>query len=134
MALRMPNQTEVVDKFMGKLEHPLKAEIEDVRAVILGADENISEHIKWNAPSFCYAGEDRVTFNLHSSKQIQLIFHRGAKGREDQDFTFEDSTGLLKWVAADRASLILLDKQDVEAKKPALQELVVQWMKSTAGG
>ncbi len=41
-----------VDAFMQKLDHLLKAEIEAARAIILGANPEISEGIKWNSPSF----------------------------------------------------------------------------------
>ena len=129
----MLNRSEEVNQFIDKLEHPLKAEIEQVRAIILGLDDQITEHIKWNAPSFCYEGEDRLTFNLHSKDQLLLVFHRGAKKRQDNDFKFEDSTGLLKWASNDRATLTLGDMEDVEAKQPALEAIVRKWMKSTEG-
>jgi hypothetical protein len=114
---------------MEKLEHPLKEAIEQARAIILDSDPQISEHIKWNAPSFLYNGEDRLTFNLHHRDRIQLIFHRGAKVKDSQGFEFEDSTGLLEWVTADRAKLTLLDMQDLDAKKMALRKVVNQWIK-----
>ena len=50
---------------MEGLDHPLKQQIEQLRAAILGSNERITEHGKWNAPSFRYASEDRVTFRLH---------------------------------------------------------------------
>jgi hypothetical protein len=56
----MPNESSEVREFISELSHPLKAGIEDVRA-ILASDDGITEHIKWNAPSFCWEGEDRVT-------------------------------------------------------------------------
>jgi hypothetical protein len=34
------------------------------RTDVLASDDGITEHVKWNAPSFCYAGVDRVTFRL----------------------------------------------------------------------
>ena len=57
----MPNESSEVREFTGELSHPLKAGIEDVRSAILASDDGITEHIKWNAPSFCWEGEDRVT-------------------------------------------------------------------------
>lgn len=114
---------------MQQLEHPLKAEIEQIRALVLGSDPDITEHIKWNAPSYQYDGEDWLTLNLHHSDRIQLVFHRGAKVKDSSGFTFEDRTGLLKWVAADRALLTIQDQQDLEAKKEALKEVVSRWIK-----
>jgi hypothetical protein len=127
----MTNQTEEVDQFIQTLDHPLKAEIEKVRAIVLGSNKQITEHIKWNAPSFCYKGEDRVTLKLHPQDRIQLIFHRGAKVKESKDFVFEDSTGLLKWITNDRAIVTLYAMKDLEANEAALTKVVDEWMKST---
>ena len=89
----MRDQTDEADRFLRDLDYPLKEEIVAVRDIILGADKEITEHIKWNAPSFCYQGQDRVTFKLHPQDGIHLIFHRGAKVRDAEDFNFEDSSG-----------------------------------------
>lgn len=80
----MRDQTNEVDRFLRDLDHPLKEEIVAVRDINLGADNEITEHIRWNAPSFCYQGQDRVTFKLHSQDGIHLIFHRGAKVKGTQ--------------------------------------------------
>lgn len=122
-----------VSEFLRELSHPLKDGILEVRAAILASDDGITEHIKWNAPSFCHHGEDRVTFRLQPGDRLQLVFHRGAKVRADSDdFVFEDGTGLLEWASADRATLTLRDLDDVHAKLPAVVELVGRWMRATA--
>jgi hypothetical protein len=51
--------TQEVDRFMKGLDHPLKEGVEQLRAAILDSNDRITEHIKWNAPCFRYAGEDR---------------------------------------------------------------------------
>jgi hypothetical protein len=125
----MPNRSPEVDRFMEGLDHPLKDGIERLRAAILDSNDRITEHIKWKAPSFCYAGEDRVTFRLYPEDRVQLIFHRGAKVKSDAaDFAFDDHTGLLRWVANDRAVVALRDAEDAEAKRPALVEVVNRWV------
>ena len=125
----MPNRAQEVDRFMSGLNHPLKEGVEQLRTAILDSNDQITEHIKWNAPSFRYAGEDRVTFRLYPEDRVQLIFHRGSKVRSDAaDFTFEDHTGLLRWVAADRAVVALRDAKDAEAKQRDLVEVVNRWV------
>jgi hypothetical protein len=110
----------------GALDHPLKDGIGRLRQAILGSDDRITEHIKWKAPSFRYAGEDRVTYRLYPQDRAQLVFHRGAKVRgEAADFAFEDDTGLLRWVAEDRAVGAL---RDAEARQRDLVELVKRWV------
>jgi hypothetical protein len=97
----MANRSEAVERFMQELDHSRKEEIAELRSAILDSNDRITEQIKWKAPSFCFAGEDRVTFRLQPHDVVQLIFHRGAKVKDHADFTFEDSTGLLKWAAPD---------------------------------
>src|SRR5688572_23560764 len=73
-----PGQAEkdaaAVKEFMEKLEHPLKAEIEAVRSIILKSNKKLSERIKWNAPSYYYK-EDLVTFNPRATQHVHLVFH-----------------------------------------------------------
>ena len=47
-----------VDRYMNDLRHPLKAGVVQLRAAILASNAAITEHVKWNAPSFCYGGTD----------------------------------------------------------------------------
>jgi hypothetical protein len=125
----MARSSDDVDGFMAALDHPLAAGIERLRAAILASDDGITEHVKWNAPSFCYAGVDRVTFRLQPGNRLQLILHRGAKVRDDAaDFRFEDPSGLLEWVAADRAVITLRDLDDVDARLSAVVDVVRRWV------
>ena len=125
----MPNRTQEVDRFMEGLDHPLKAGIEQLRLAILNSNDQITEHIKWKAPSFRYDDEDRVTFRLYPEDRVQLVFHRGAKVKGDAaNFAFDDHTGLLRWVANDRAVVALWDAEDVEAKRADLVEVVRRWV------
>lgn len=128
----MAKQADEVAQYLSALEHPLKAEIETVRAAILASDKAITERIKWKAPSFVHGGDDRVTFRLAPKGIFQVIFHRGAKVKDTAGFAFEDDSGLLEWLAPDRGVVTLKDAKDVKAKKAALVKLVGRWMKATA--
>ncbi|WP_167509863.1 DUF1801 domain-containing protein [Corallococcus terminator] len=127
----MSNRSDEVEAFMAELEHPLKAEIETVRSAILASDKTLTERIKWKAPSFCYAGDDRVTFRLAPKGIFQVILHRGAKVKDTAGFAFEDDSGLVKWAAVDRGIVTLQDAKDVKAKKAALVKLVGRWIQAT---
>lgn len=124
---------EEVTKFVEQLDEPEKGIVSLIRGAILDSNDEITEQIKWNAPSFCHAGEDRVTFRLKlKDRSAQLIFHRGAKVKDASDFTFDDSSELLEWAAADRAVLKLMDLDDAKAKKAAVVKVVNEWMRATA--
>jgi hypothetical protein len=118
-----------VDEFLARLEHPLKAEIEAVRAIILGADARIHESIKWNAPSFSII-EHFATFNLRSKDAVQVVFHMGAKVQaRAPDTAISDPSGLLRWVAKDRCIAVLTDMKQIESKKGAFRSIVKQWIR-----
>ncbi|MBS4172776.1 DUF1801 domain-containing protein [Bacillus sp. FJAT-49736] len=122
-----------VAEFMDNLEHPLKEEIGEVRKIILSANKQINEHIKWNAPSFQVGNEDRITFNLHGKGFFRLIFHCGAKKKDaiGQGYLFDDTTGILEWVAGDRAIVKFTDMNDVKAKEKKLTEVITKWIEVT---
>ena len=118
-----------VDTFLAGLDHPLKTGVERLRAAILASNHGITEHVKWNAPSFCYDGVDRVTFRLQPGNRLQLVLHRGATVRDDAgDFRFEDGSGLLDWVAPDRAVITFRDLDDVAARQEAVVDVVNRWV------
>lgn len=127
-----PTGREQVLDYMDTLEHPLKKEIEEVRSIVLSANGQLTEHIKWNAPSFCFNNEDRITFNLRGKGYFQLIFHRGAKVKDapGNGQLFEDATGLLDWLAPDRAVIKFTDMNDVIAKKESLVSVVSKWIEA----
>jgi hypothetical protein len=119
-----------VTAFLKTLVHRRKDEIERLRAIILAADPTLGEQIKWNAPSFGRDGEDRVTFRLQPGDRVELILHRGAKVKAGP-FAFDDKTGLIEWLAADRGRITFAGMADIEAKADTLQALVADWIAVT---
>jgi hypothetical protein len=117
-----------VETYMAALDHPLKGVVEAVRTALIGSDSAIGEQIKWNAPSFTWQGEDRVTFNIRPNAPLLLIFHLGAKTKDDAGFAFEDETGLLDWKARDRAVVTIASEADWAANGAAITGLIRRWM------
>lgn len=128
----MPAKSDDVEQYLRDLEHPLLAEVKRLRAAILAASPDITEHIKWNAPSFCFHGEDRVTFRLQPGNRLQLVFHRGAKVKDATGFRFEDPCGLLEWAAPDRGVLTLRDAKEARARCADVVRTVQAWMAANA--
>jgi hypothetical protein len=117
-----------VDAFLADLEHPLKAEIEAVRALILGLDPAIGEGIKWKAPTF-HTTTDFATVNLRSTDSLQLILHLGAKVRPDLEKpVIDDPAGLLKWLAKDRCMATLGGGEAFRANRSAFEAVLKQWI------
>lgn len=121
--------TQQVEEFLSNLDHDLKEEINEVRKIVLNVNNQIDEHIKWNAPSFSFDGEDRITFNLRGNGFFRLIFHCGSKVKEvDMTPFFNPSTDLLEWITNDRAVVKFNDKNDIKAKESKLKEIVTKWI------
>jgi hypothetical protein len=122
-----------ISTFMSTLDHPLKAEIEAGRRLVLSADPRLREQIKWNAPSFALA-DDVVTFNLRSQEALQIIMHTGAKKRATPlAITVTDPAGLLRWLAPDRGIISFSSLEEIESKSAALVDLVRQWVAQVEG-
>ena len=119
---QLMNGTNEVDQLMSKLEHPLKAEIEAVRAIILNANSKIAERVKWNSPSFFHV-IDMAAFHLRQKDYVHLIvvFPKGAP--------IADSSGLLEGNHTDRREAKFYNMKDIEQKRPVLEKVVNDWMK-----
>jgi hypothetical protein len=121
--------TAAVEALLKSLCHPMTAEIQLIRAAILGADSSIKEGVKWNAPSF-RTHEYFATTNLREKKGIGVILHLGAKVRdvEPGSLKVEDPAGMLKWLAPDRATVNFTSATDFETKKRSFIVLVRSWV------
>ena len=112
--------TEKVNDYLQKLEHPLKAEIETVREIIMASSDKLSERVKWAAPSFYYK-LDLVTFNHRNQKVVQLVFHHAS--------IVQIQSGLLEGNYKDRRLAHFKDMDDVLAKKTELQQIMNELVK-----
>ncbi len=126
---RSVSAPESVEKFLAALDHPFKPEIIALRQIILAADPNIVEGIKWNSLSF-RTTEYFATFHLRAKEGVQLILHLGAKVRDSATtgIAIADPTSLLEWLAQDRASVKFGNLNEIEAKRSAFVEVIRQWI------
>ena len=113
------NKTAEVEEFMDKLEHPFKAEVYAVRDIIKSVHTDITEQIKWNAPSFSYK-DYMVTFNLWARQHVHLVFHNGA--------ILSNTRGLLEGDYPDRRMAYFSGMDEVEVKRTALQDAIREWI------
>jgi len=115
-----------MNEYLAHLKHPLKAEIAAVRAIIMQASSKIHERVKWDAPSF-YFKEDLATFDMHSTKQVHLIL------RFPAGTTIPEGGGLVGVDHENRHEVTFRNMADVAAKKPALVQLVRDWVAAMGG-
>lgn len=132
MAKQKINLNSEVTALLDELKHPFRKEIEQLRNCILSADKNLTENIKWNGPNYCFDSEDRITMRVQPlTKQVQLIFHRGAKKQEQpKDKLIANKSKMLVWKENDRAIITFKSMQDIENGKAELTTIVNEWIKA----
>ena len=120
-----------VTEFLDRQNHPLRMEIELLRKIILESESSLTENIKWNGPNYAVNNEDRITMRIQPPKQIQLIFHRGAK-KQEQPATriIDDNSGILVWKENDRAVATFKNLAEIEQNRSLLREIVGKWIKA----
>jgi hypothetical protein len=126
--LAKASQPGEVDAYMKSLKHPLAGVVAALRQIILNADAQIGEEIKWNAPTFFFTGEMKpsdpkeykrylVVFNLFQKDCIRLVFWGGAK--------VNDKSGFLQGDYADGRRLAFFHSLDeVRSNRKQLENAV----------
>jgi uncharacterized protein YdhG (YjbR/CyaY superfamily) len=115
------NQTEQVNEFMDKLDHPFKAEVQMIREIIKNVNKDITEQVKWKAPTFSYEGEYLVTFNLWEKQRIHLVFHNPMISKV--------KSKLLEGDYDDRRMAYFTDQHDIQAKRKTLEKALKDLIK-----
>lgn len=120
-----------VTAFLNELNHPLINEINTLRKIIIKSQLSIQENIKWNGPNYMYNGEDRFTMRIQPPKQIQLIFHRGAKvKKQPTNRLIKDETKLLIWKENDRAIASFKSIKEITENSQNINNWIIQWIKA----
>lgn len=128
----MPNaDAQKVTEYINSTDVQFKQTIELLRGIFLNADPEISEHIKWNSPSFYYNGEmkefdakeykrDLAVINLHRGK-ILIVFPTGNK--------IDKETGLKGKDYPDGRKIVeILDLEDAQNKTESLTKGIKDWI------
>jgi len=120
-------------EFLSQFNDERKPLVEAVLKAIIEECPDLSETIKWNAPTFCYEGKDRMTIMLHKKDRVGLILHTGAKPKEDKKATrlYQDDTGLLEWSSNIRATITFRDLAAFSSKRELFKKAVKRWIDET---
>jgi hypothetical protein len=122
-----------VTEFLDAQNHPLRTEIEKLRQLILSAEGNLIENVKWNGPNYSVGDDDRITMKIQPPKNIQLIFHRGAKvKKQPANKLIQDNSGLLLWKENDRAVATFKNTADIESSQKDIVKIVKEWVLATS--
>lgn len=110
-----------VDAWFDRYQNPQKDLVQAVRDVVLGADDRVSEAIKWQAPTFMYRG-NIASFYPKATRHVSLMFHTGA--------SLPDPAGLLEGEGETSRVAKFADADDLESKAEALRGLVRAWIEA----
>ena len=120
-----------VDEFLDSLDEDKKAQVLKLREWILSCSSGLTEHIKWNAPSYVYEGEDRITFSLLNKQNVvKLVLRMGATRKEDKKGkpVLNDKFSLIEWASNIRGYITFTDLDDVVSREKAVKQLIIEWL------
>ncbi len=112
------NRSSEVDAWLANYDNPQKELVAAVRLAILGADDRVTECVKWQAPTFVYKG-NIASFFPKAKKHASLMFHKGASIPGDWPSLEGD--------AKDGRSMKFADAADLAAKSKELVGVVKAW-------
>lgn len=120
-----------IDEFLESLDPARREQVDVVRTLILAARPQLIEHIKWNAPSYVYEGEDRITFNVMNKQNfVKLVLHMGVAHKEDKNGipVLKDDSGIVEWSSDIRGTITFSDINDVHIKSNAIKLILKNWL------
>lgn len=120
-----------VEEFLDNLGEDKLLRVNALRDLILNAEPQLGEHIKWNAPSYVLDGEDRITFNLMNKQGVvKLILHMGATCKENKKGTpiMQDDSGLIEWSSDIRGMLTFTSIEDIDSNITSLNKIIKDWL------
>ena len=120
-----------VEAWLATRTPEIRGAVERLRAIVLNAADGVTEHIKWNGPSFCIDGDDRITVGLAPGGGVRAVLHRGVKVKDATGFVFPDDSGLIQWAAPDRGVVAFADEAAVAAKADAFADICRRWLEAT---
>ncbi len=120
-----------VTSFLDSTKPPLRDEIDALRTIIMSTGLNLAESIKWNAPNYSINGNDRITLRIDSPKQIQIIFHRGAKVQtQPTERILSNKYSILLWKENDRAIASFKNLNEIQENSKMIKEIVINWIEA----
>jgi hypothetical protein len=111
------NRNPDVDRWLDEAAHPLDATIRRARDIILGADDRVTESIKWKTATFSFKG-NIASFNP-SKRLVSILFHRGAEIPGDHP-RLEGDGRLAR-------TMRFTDLEEMEAGRADLEAVIRAW-------
>lgn len=127
----MPAKVASVEAYRQALTGDQRRVVDGLRALAAASADGVTEHIKWNAPSFCIDGDDRITLGVSPAGVPRVVLHRGVRAKDTAGFAFDDPAGLIAWQAPDRGVMHFAAPDDLEKHECAVGDIFARWMEAT---
>ncbi|WP_179873100.1 DUF1801 domain-containing protein [Microcella indica] len=126
-----PSAQPSVADLVSALDEVTREQVQLLRDIIGSLEADLTEHVKWNAPSYVFDGEDRITMDLRNKQGlVKLVLHMGAtrpENRKGAPVLLEDE-GIVEWASDVRGFVTFADAADIRAKEPALGRVLSSWL------
>jgi len=120
-----------VKNYLDGLDPGVRERIDALRSIVGAVGSDLTETIKWNAPNFAVAGEDRITLGVERNGGVRLVLHLGARAQTPEGFAFPDPDGLARWPTADRGVATFATLSAIRDQEGALRSLCERWLNAT---
>jgi hypothetical protein len=117
-----------VDAYRESLPPETLAIVDRLRSAAAASANHVVEHIKWNAPSFCKDGVDRITLGNSPKGVVRVVLHRGAKARANDGFAFEAPPELVRWPDRDRGVMEFDHAETLDRWDSNIKDVFRRWM------
>jgi len=124
------NKYLTVEEFITDLSDERQQQVQALRALIKTTHPELTEHIKWNAPSYVLDSEDRITFNMHYPDRTMILIHMGATRKENKkaDPIMKDETGLVEWNSDIRGTVSFSSLDEIANSQADLTKILNAWL------
>lgn len=125
------NTYRTVAEFLDELDENTLDQVNELRGIIFESEPNLIENLKWNAPNYVYAGEDRITFNvMNKDGKVKLVLHMGATRKEDTHAKpiLKDPDHLGKPASNIRTVITFENLADILVKENGLKDILRRWL------
>ena len=119
-----------VDDFLNELDDNRRSQVQTLRGYILEAEPLLTEHIKWNAPSYVKDKEDRITFNtMNKQNVVKLVFHMGVDRKEDKNGQpILHEAMLIEWASNIRGYITFNNLEKIILNEKEIKRTVCDWL------
>ena len=120
-----------VEGFIESLDDEQRRQVNLLRGIILESHSGLSEILKWNAPSYVFDSEDRLTFSVKNKQRlVKLVLHMGALRQEDKKATpiMSDETETIEWSSDIRGILSFASYEDIVSRRAEMIAIIRRWL------